>query len=154
LDQVIFVLQAGPTKHEHICESLELFDERVIPHFAEGREEKGRAKAERLTGMARQFAPRFAFGFQGDIAYELAHHGNSKPPARWTLRVRDGSATALPGRDGTPAITLRRTIPDFARLVTEEVDPQELLFAGRFEIEGDLTLATRVPEMFGAAPRF
>ncbi|HEY6776643.1 MAG TPA: hypothetical protein VI122_09045 [Thermoleophilaceae bacterium] len=35
----------------------------------------------------------------------------------------------------------------------EERDPQELLFAGRFEIDGDLTLATRGPEMFGALPR-
>jgi alkanesulfonate monooxygenase SsuD/methylene tetrahydromethanopterin reductase-like flavin-dependent oxidoreductase (luciferase family) len=244
VDQVIFVLQAGPNKHEHVCESLELFADKVIPVFAEGREEKERAKAERLapaveaalarrppqreapaayvidepaeleraararragglreriadlsaearsslqrrgqealarlvrgatdeqlerrfgsglaqraifTGMARQFEPRFAFGFEGDIAYELAHHGNSKPPAEWTVRVRDGAATALPGLNGTPAVTFRLTVPDFARLVAEEVDPQELLFAGRFEIEGDLTLAARVPEMFGAAPRF
>ncbi len=29
-----------------------------------------------FTGMARQFEPRFAFGFEGDIAYELSHHGN------------------------------------------------------------------------------
>jgi hypothetical protein len=244
VDQVIFVLQAGPNRHEHICESLELFAERVIPEFAEAREEKERAKAERLApaieaalarrppareapagyvidepaeleraararragglrervaefggearsslqrrgqealarfvrgagdeqlerrfgsqlaqraifgAMARQFEPKFAFGFEGDIAYELTHHGNSKPPAHWTVRVQDGGATALPGRNGAPAVTFRLTIPDFARLVAEEVDPQELLFAGRFEMDGDLTLATRVPEMFGAAPRF
>jgi alkanesulfonate monooxygenase SsuD/methylene tetrahydromethanopterin reductase-like flavin-dependent oxidoreductase (luciferase family) len=244
VDQVIFVLQAGPNKHEHICESLELFADKVIPEFADRREETERAKAERLapavdaalarrppsreapagyvidepaeleraararsagglrermadlggearralqrrgqealarlvrgagdeqlerrfgnrlaqraifTGMARQFEPRFAFGFEGDIAYELAHHGNSEPPAQWTVRVRGGAATALPGLNGTPAVTFRLTVPDFARLVAEEVDPQELLFAGRFEIEGDLTLAARVPEMFGGPPRF
>src|SRR3712207_5578206 len=48
VDQVIFVLQAGPNRHEHICDSLELFGRRVIPEFAEGREERERAKAERL----------------------------------------------------------------------------------------------------------
>jgi alkanesulfonate monooxygenase SsuD/methylene tetrahydromethanopterin reductase-like flavin-dependent oxidoreductase (luciferase family) len=244
VDQVIFVLQAGPNRHEHICESLELFGERVLPEFAAAREEKERAKAERLapaieaalarrpppreapagyvvdepaeleraararragglrerlvdlggearrsmrrrgqralarlvrgasdeqlerrfgtalaqravfTGMARQFEPRFAFGFEGDIGYVLEHNGNSGPPARWTVRVRDGGASALPGLNGTPAVTFRLTIPDFARLVAEEIDPRELLFAGRLAVEGDLTLATRVPEMFGAAPRF
>jgi alkanesulfonate monooxygenase SsuD/methylene tetrahydromethanopterin reductase-like flavin-dependent oxidoreductase (luciferase family) len=225
VDQVIFVLQAGPNRHEHICESIELFGRDVIPQFGDERE---REKAERLsgaveralarrepareaprgyvvdeeaelaratgrhrtplrdlgqaamarlvngasddqlerrfgsgiaqrvifTGMARQFEPKFAFGFEGDIAYELSHHANGKPPSRWTVRVRDGSAKALPGIEGSPAITFRLSVPDFARLVAEEVAPQELLFSGRFDVEGDLSLVTRVPEMFGAAPRF
>jgi alkanesulfonate monooxygenase SsuD/methylene tetrahydromethanopterin reductase-like flavin-dependent oxidoreductase (luciferase family) len=244
VDQVIFVLQAGPNRHEHICDSLELFGRRVIPEFAEGREERERAKAERLsaaveralarrppareappgylideqaeleraararregglrrrlaelgeearnslqkqgqhavarlvrgasdeqlerrfgntiaqraifTAMVRQFEPKFAFGFEGDIAYELSHPTNGRPPSRWTVRVKEGEAVALPGVDGAPAVTFRLSVPDFARLITEEVDPQELLFSGRFDVEGDLTLATRVPEMFGAAPRF
>jgi alkanesulfonate monooxygenase SsuD/methylene tetrahydromethanopterin reductase-like flavin-dependent oxidoreductase (luciferase family)/predicted lipid carrier protein YhbT len=231
VDQVIFVLQAGPNRHDHICESLELFAQRVIPEFAREREQRDRAKAEQLapaieravarrepprsappgyvidedaelaraaraptdlrhrlralgqramsrlvrgasdeqlerrfgsdlaqraifTGMARQFEPKFAHGFEGDIAYELSHHGNGKPPSRWTVRVRDGAASVVVGIDGSPAITFKLSVPDFARLVAEEVDPQELLFAGRFGIEGDLGLATRVPEMFGAPPQF
>jgi alkanesulfonate monooxygenase SsuD/methylene tetrahydromethanopterin reductase-like flavin-dependent oxidoreductase (luciferase family) len=48
VDQVI-VLQAGPNKHEHICESLELFGEQVIPRFAKDRETKEREKRERLA---------------------------------------------------------------------------------------------------------
>jgi alkanesulfonate monooxygenase SsuD/methylene tetrahydromethanopterin reductase-like flavin-dependent oxidoreductase (luciferase family) len=245
VDQVIFVLQAGPNRHEHILESLELFGERVIPQFAEGREEREQAKAERLagaveaalarrapareapagyeideaaeleraaraarergglrsraaelgaearrslqragqgaltmlvrgasdeqlerrfgsdfaqraifTGMARQFEPKFAHGFEGDIAYELTHHRNSRPPSRWTVRVQDGGAVALPGLNGSPAVTFTVSVPDFARLIADETDPQQLLFAGRFGVEGDLSLAMRVPEMFGAPPRF
>jgi alkanesulfonate monooxygenase SsuD/methylene tetrahydromethanopterin reductase-like flavin-dependent oxidoreductase (luciferase family)/putative sterol carrier protein len=34
VDQVIFVLQAGRNRHEHICESLELFASDVLPQFA------------------------------------------------------------------------------------------------------------------------
>jgi alkanesulfonate monooxygenase SsuD/methylene tetrahydromethanopterin reductase-like flavin-dependent oxidoreductase (luciferase family) len=236
VDQVIFVLQAGPNRHEHICESLELFAQRVIPAFEPQREQRERAKAERLaaaieralarrepprqpppgyvideaaeleraaragaverpgglrervrdlgqaamarlvrgasdaqlerrfgsdlaqraifTGMAKQFEPKFAHGFEGDIAYELSHHGNGKPPSRWTVRVRDSQATVVPGIGNSPAITFKLSVPDFARLVAEEADPQELLFSGRFGIEGDLGLATRVPEMFGAPPQF
>jgi alkanesulfonate monooxygenase SsuD/methylene tetrahydromethanopterin reductase-like flavin-dependent oxidoreductase (luciferase family)/putative sterol carrier protein len=47
VDQVIFVLQAGKNRHEHICESIELFGERVLPRFApdaETREEEKRAR--------------------------------------------------------------------------------------------------------------
>ena len=35
VDQVIFVLQAGRNRHEHIMESLELFGREVLPEFAE-----------------------------------------------------------------------------------------------------------------------
>jgi alkanesulfonate monooxygenase SsuD/methylene tetrahydromethanopterin reductase-like flavin-dependent oxidoreductase (luciferase family) len=236
VDQVIFVLQAGPNRHEHICESLELFAQRVIPAFEPDRERRERAKADQLapaieralarrepprqaapdyaideaaeltratragaverpaglrervrdlgqaalarlvrgasdaqlerrfgsdlaqraifTGMAKQFEPKFAYGFEGEIAYELRHHDNGKPPSRWTVRVRDGQATVAPGIGASPAITFKLSVPDFARLVAEEADPQELLFSGRFGIEGDLRLATRVPEMFGAPPQF
>jgi hypothetical protein len=245
VDQVIFVMQAGPNKHEHIMDSLQLFGDKVLPHFSEGRDQRERAKHERLagaieaalgrrppareappgyvideaaeleraaragrdhggvrgraselaaearrsveragqglmsrlvhgasdeqlerrfgsdvaqriifSGMARQFEPKFAGGFEGDIVYELTHGANGREPSRWTVRVQDGSAVALPGVNGQPAILFRLSLPDFMRLATEELGPQELLFSGRFHVEGDLSLATRVPEMFGAPPQF
>ena len=49
MDQVIFVLQAGPNRHEHICESLELFARRVMPEFTLDREHREQAKVERLA---------------------------------------------------------------------------------------------------------
>jgi alkanesulfonate monooxygenase SsuD/methylene tetrahydromethanopterin reductase-like flavin-dependent oxidoreductase (luciferase family) len=245
VDEVIFVQQAGPNKHEHIMESLELFGEKVLPHFAHDRDERERAKRERLAaaveaalerrsparaspagymideaaeleratragrdhggvrgraaglaadarrsvkragqsvlarlvrgasdeqlerrfgseiaqrivfaGMASQFEPKFAGGFEGDIVYELTHDGAGRERSRWTVRVQDDSAVALPGVNGPPAILFRLSLPDFVRLAAEEMDPQELLFSGRFDVEGDLSLVTRVPEMFGAPPQF
>jgi alkanesulfonate monooxygenase SsuD/methylene tetrahydromethanopterin reductase-like flavin-dependent oxidoreductase (luciferase family) len=245
VDQIIFVLQAGPNEHEHICESIELFAEQVLPDFAERAEATEQEKLERLgpameaalgrreppreapsgytldepaevaradrarrphltlrqraselahearrtlegqgqealarfvrgasdeqlerrfgnqvaqraifTGIARQFDPRFAFGFEGDILYELDHHGNGKAPALWTIHVEDSRATAISGRNGDPAVRLKLSIPDFARLVAEEVNPQELFFSGRFHVEGDFQVIARLPEMFGQPPRF
>jgi alkanesulfonate monooxygenase SsuD/methylene tetrahydromethanopterin reductase-like flavin-dependent oxidoreductase (luciferase family) len=49
IDQVIFVSQAGQTRHEHICESLELFARTVMPEFQEGEEAREKAKLERLA---------------------------------------------------------------------------------------------------------
>jgi alkanesulfonate monooxygenase SsuD/methylene tetrahydromethanopterin reductase-like flavin-dependent oxidoreductase (luciferase family) len=49
VDQLVFVSQGGRTRHEHICESLELFARTVLPEFAEGADEHDRAKAERLA---------------------------------------------------------------------------------------------------------
>jgi hypothetical protein len=49
VDQMIFVLQAGRNRHEHICESLELFAQEVMPQFLDGREQREARKAERLA---------------------------------------------------------------------------------------------------------
>ena len=65
VDQVIFVAQAGPNKHEHICESLELFAKEVMPEFHEGEEQREKEKLERLApameaALARRDPPRQA----------------------------------------------------------------------------------------------
>jgi alkanesulfonate monooxygenase SsuD/methylene tetrahydromethanopterin reductase-like flavin-dependent oxidoreductase (luciferase family) len=49
VDQVIFVLQSGNNRHEHICESLELFGREVMPAFKERDEAQVKAKAQRLA---------------------------------------------------------------------------------------------------------
>jgi alkanesulfonate monooxygenase SsuD/methylene tetrahydromethanopterin reductase-like flavin-dependent oxidoreductase (luciferase family) len=65
VDQIIFVSQAGRNRHEHICESLELFGKEVLPEFAEHADEVEKAKLERLgpameAAMARREPPRTA----------------------------------------------------------------------------------------------
>jgi alkanesulfonate monooxygenase SsuD/methylene tetrahydromethanopterin reductase-like flavin-dependent oxidoreductase (luciferase family) len=63
VDQVMFVMQAGNNRHEHICESIELFAREVLPRFADGRDEKEAAKSDRLAAavdkaLARRAGPR------------------------------------------------------------------------------------------------
>jgi alkanesulfonate monooxygenase SsuD/methylene tetrahydromethanopterin reductase-like flavin-dependent oxidoreductase (luciferase family) len=243
VDEMIFVLQAGRNRHEHICEALELFAAEVMPEFAERVEESDREKAERLapaieealerrdpprelpagyaidevadlerarqarrdraslrdravaaaqelrergrrsgqellarfvrgasaeqlerrfgnrvaqrilfTGMARQFDPKLAGGFEGDIVYELTHHtdgGAPRPPDRWTIRIEGERAAAIPTGSDAPAVKFRFAIPDFVRLISGEVLIQELMFEDRFDVEGDLDIAARLPVMFG-----
>jgi alkanesulfonate monooxygenase SsuD/methylene tetrahydromethanopterin reductase-like flavin-dependent oxidoreductase (luciferase family) len=47
VDQLIFVMQAGNNRHEHIMESIELFGSEVLPEFVERDEVASVAKAER-----------------------------------------------------------------------------------------------------------
>jgi len=49
VDQVIFIQQGGKNRHEHICESLELFAEKVLPDFKDGEAEREARKLERLA---------------------------------------------------------------------------------------------------------
>jgi alkanesulfonate monooxygenase SsuD/methylene tetrahydromethanopterin reductase-like flavin-dependent oxidoreductase (luciferase family) len=49
VDQVIVLQQAGRNKHEHICESLELFAAELMPEFSRDREAREAAKAQELA---------------------------------------------------------------------------------------------------------
>ena len=86
VDQVIFVLQAGKNRHEHICESLELFGREVLPAFKERDEAQVRAKADRLAPVL-------------DAAMERRARRAGPTPAPAGLLV-PGHAPALGGRDG------------------------------------------------------
>jgi hypothetical protein len=229
VDQMIFVLQAGPNKHEHICESLELFGKKVLPAFTEGREEREREKLSRLapaieaalsrrvpartldrpyvideaaelarvthrpaptpadllegtrrrarlagqrlvarivagrsdedltrwlgprqqrvlfTLMARSFRADKAFGFEGALEFRL------RPRSTWTVAVRGSRARAFPGPARAPALTLSLQAADLVRILAGTANPASLLMSGRLVITGDVTLASRVGEMFGGS---
>jgi alkanesulfonate monooxygenase SsuD/methylene tetrahydromethanopterin reductase-like flavin-dependent oxidoreductase (luciferase family) len=49
VDEVIFFGKAGSTKHEWVCESMELFAKEVMPEFKERRPQAQARKAERLA---------------------------------------------------------------------------------------------------------
>jgi alkanesulfonate monooxygenase SsuD/methylene tetrahydromethanopterin reductase-like flavin-dependent oxidoreductase (luciferase family) len=65
VDQMIFVMQAGRNRHEHICESMELFAREVMPEFHERHDAQHQRKLERLApaierALARRSPPRTA----------------------------------------------------------------------------------------------
>ncbi|HWN66233.1 MAG TPA: LLM class flavin-dependent oxidoreductase [Haliangium sp.] len=250
VDQLIFVMQAGRNRHEHICESLELFGREVLPRFADRCERKDGDKAARLGpaleralarrqpartippyfideqaeserarqrrggtsladvlararaeaghqvrrrgrdalaslvrgqsdraiekrfgstlvqrlifgAMARAFDPSRAFGFQGDIVYELSRSTNGNGASdghasvnAWTLHVEKDQATARSGASASPALRIRMSVSDFARLMTGEMAGYEPLLRGRVQIEGNLDLAGRASEMFGGPSNY
>jgi hypothetical protein len=84
VDQVIFVMQSGRNRHEHICESIELFAAQVMPEFAERADAADAARAERFApaieaALARREAPRSA-----DPQYTIGPLA-SGPPAESSL---------------------------------------------------------------------
>ena len=237
VDQVMFVMQAGRSRHEHICESIELFAREVLPRFADSREHKELAKADRLAAavdkalarragprsmpapylvdedaevaaakrsaraplrdladqarrtardslrgrgqaglqrvmgrasdsrleqifgsgqaqralfgmMTRQFDPGKAAGFDGAIVYDLGMADGTRRP--WSIEVHDGHARVRQGGSPGPALTIRVPLADFVRVLTTAGSFYPLIVDGRLTMEGDLALANRMAEMFGA----
>jgi alkanesulfonate monooxygenase SsuD/methylene tetrahydromethanopterin reductase-like flavin-dependent oxidoreductase (luciferase family) len=241
VDQVMFVLQAGRNRHEHICESIEMFAREVLPQFADGREEREAAKAERLAAavdkalarrsppralpapyqvdedaevaaarragqlplrelagqarrsaadslrqqalsgarqlvgrapdarlerllaghraqraffrmMARRFDPARSAGFEGAIGYDLGMSDGTR--RLWAIEVRGGRARALEGGAADAALTIRAPLTDFIRAVADDSSFYPLILDGRMTIVGDLALANRMGEMFGARSNY
>jgi Luciferase-like monooxygenase/SCP-2 sterol transfer family len=84
VDQVIFVMQSGRNRHEHICEAIELFASEVMPEFAERADAADARRAERFApaieaALARREPPRTS-----DPEYTIGPVA-SGPPAESTL---------------------------------------------------------------------
>ena len=82
VDELIFCMQAGTNRHEHVCEAIELFGKEVLPEFAERRAEREAAKRERLAGaveaaLARRPPPR-----RVDPSYVITPTASGPPPAK------------------------------------------------------------------------
>jgi alkanesulfonate monooxygenase SsuD/methylene tetrahydromethanopterin reductase-like flavin-dependent oxidoreductase (luciferase family)/putative sterol carrier protein len=129
VDQVIFVQQAGRNRHEHICESLELFGKKVLPHFTDGREEREAAKRERLAEGCERALARRPPARSADPSYLITPRG--EPRAAQVIaaarRARsDGAAVA--GRGGLRA-AVQRHLKElgesaFAAFVRKRTDAQ------------------------------
>ncbi len=125
IDQITFILQAGRTRHEHICESLELFAAEVMPEFAEGRDEREAAKAERLApavkaALARREPPSllgtaYVIDEQGELAATRRGRGQVLP-------ARDEMVTAV--LDSAQRVGRRGATQLLGRLVDGASDEQ------------------------------
>jgi alkanesulfonate monooxygenase SsuD/methylene tetrahydromethanopterin reductase-like flavin-dependent oxidoreductase (luciferase family)/putative sterol carrier protein len=84
VDQLIFVMQSGRNRHEHICESIELFASEVMPEFAQRADAADAQRAERLrpaieAALARREPPQVA---DPDYAIVPTASGPPAPSAR------------------------------------------------------------------------
>ncbi|HEX6492347.1 MAG TPA: SCP2 sterol-binding domain-containing protein, partial [Candidatus Dormibacteraeota bacterium] len=106
-----------------------------------------------FTAMAAAFQPAMAAGFEGAIVYELTPaEGGAGPDTSewWTVEVRSGGASAHHRRGDDPTVSLRVSVADLIRLVSGELDPLEAIADMRIIVDGDVLVATRLAEMFGA----
>ena len=64
--------------------------------------------------------------------------------------MRDGQAGVHQGASTDAALTIRVPLTDFVRVLTTAGSFYPLILDGRMTMEGDLALANRLAEMFGA----
>ena len=112
-----------------------------------------RAQRTVFAAMARSFQPAMAFGFEGDITVDLRPVDDDGDPAAgdwWTIEVRDRKATSRPGPSVDAAVVIHTNLVDFLRLAAGEMHPVRALLDNAVEVDGDIMIAARMLDMFGA----
>jgi putative sterol carrier protein len=103
--------------------------------------------------MARSFRAEAAEGFRGTVGYSLTRPATGGPVSEWVIEVGSERASARRRAGGDAAATaVSVTIPlaDFARIAAGEIDPAEPMLSSRATVRGELSVAARLAEMFGA----
>jgi tetratricopeptide (TPR) repeat protein len=111
-----------------------------------------RAQRALFLGMTRAFQPTMAFGFEGDITFELLNSLGIEGQPRtswWTVSIRGRKATARSGAAETPAASIRLNIPDFIKMLSGAENAVAIFEQGRIDMLGDVLVIARLSEMFG-----
>ncbi len=103
VDQLIFVMQAGHNRHEHIMESLELFGTQVLPEFIERDEASSRAKSARWEPLIEQAMARrdrqdpvMPSGYvMRAIPKQMVEAMDSEPANQWLDSLADKQAAGV-----------------------------------------------------------
>jgi len=93
-----------------------------------------------------------AAGFEGAIEFEVVvpvESGDAPPADWWVVEVKGRKATARRGRAAEPVATVRTSLPALVRMVAGTLMPIAAVIDGLVSLDGDIMVASRVPEMFG-----
>ena len=125
VDQVIFVCQAGPNRHEHICESLELFAAEVMPRVRRAAPRSASARRpsgspERSSGPSRGARrPRVAdpdYVVKPDARAGARRRDRRRPAATASAERRPRELVARAGESGFAALVRNRSDAQLHRL--------------------------------------
>jgi alkanesulfonate monooxygenase SsuD/methylene tetrahydromethanopterin reductase-like flavin-dependent oxidoreductase (luciferase family) len=103
VDQLIFVMQAGRNRHEHIMESIELFGAEVLPEFAERDEDRRASKAAKWepiieAALARRnhHVPTMPDDYvMKAIPKQMVEAMQSEPAQQWLENLADKQAAGV-----------------------------------------------------------
>jgi alkanesulfonate monooxygenase SsuD/methylene tetrahydromethanopterin reductase-like flavin-dependent oxidoreductase (luciferase family) len=115
VDQMIFVMQAGRNRHDHICESIELFASEVMPEFAERADAADAARDERFAPAIEAALGRRAEPAVGDPEYTVVPIASGPPVESGLARAASNGRPRLAALQGLLAERGERAFQAFVR---------------------------------------
>ena len=98
-----------------------------------------------LAELAGRFRPETAEEMRATYQVHLTGDGGGV----WNLTITDGKCRLADGPAEQPDVTITISVDDWSQLLAGQLDALSAYLCGRLQIAGDLSLATRLPALFG-----
>jgi putative sterol carrier protein len=99
--------------------------------------------------MLKEFQPEKAGNLDAKFQFNLSGEGGGN----WTVVIANGTCTVTQGVAAKPNVTVNMAAPDFVKMVAGELQPVVAFMQGKIKLQGDMTLAMKIQELFaGAGP--
>ncbi len=105
-----------------------------------------------LAVMQRFYQPQIAHPFTGTVILNLKLPNPEAEPIVWTLLLRPDRVETQPHEPDNPDLLVRMPAADFLDLLAGNINGVEEWFDGRFDVQGDPIVASRLVEIFGGPP--
>lgn len=67
----------------------------------------------------------------------------------WNVYVKEGACQIQDGSHDSPTVTLSMTTETWLGITNRSLGTMDAFFTGKLKVSGDLTLAQRIPKIFG-----
>ena len=100
--------------------------------------------AELISKMPDAFVPERAPGLTAVIQF----HFTGAEPGDWNAEIKNGALKVEKGTHPTPTISVTADSADYLKIFTRELDPMQAFMQGKLKLQGDLSLAMKMPQFF------
>jgi LysM repeat protein/putative sterol carrier protein len=105
--------------------------------------------ADYAKAMARGFRPDRAGALRTVYQFQIGDGGGT-----WTVAIGNSACTVSAGQTASPAATIQISGPDFIKLAQGQLNTVNAYQQGRIKVKGDVNLAAKISEIFGAWASF
>jgi putative sterol carrier protein len=99
-----------------------------------------------IEGMPGAFVPRAA----GDLKAEIQFDISGEKGGKWVISIAGGRCEVRRGEALSPTVTIESPGDVWVKISRGEIDRPKALMEGLYRIKGDMSVLTRMPQLFGA----
>lgn len=99
---------------------------------------------EAFSKAPQVFDPNVAQGLDAVFQFDITGDGGGA----WNVVIKDNTCTAQEGSHDSPTVTLTMSGETWLAMVNQELTGIQAFMDGRLQVNGDIMLAQRIPELF------
>ena len=102
--------------------------------------------AKLIEGMPGAFNPEVARDLQASIQFVISGDDGGQ----WVLSISGGKCEVREGQIPDPSLTIDSPAEVWVKMARGEIDRPKTLMEGLYKVQGDFSLLSRMPQLFGA----